>query len=83
MRNACPVREKLREQRAVSYETLGERRDAGHHAHGCGAAQPAALDGRCVRPAASKRSNTAVTPARQVSSVRQKCKGGPAAFCVL
>lgn len=50
-------------------ETFGERAvDAGRDAHGCGAAQPAAVDGRRVRTAASERADAGAIQARQVSS---------------
>lgn len=66
--NARPVRGKLWQQTEV-LRLLERRWDAGHHASGCGAAHLSALDGRCVRAAASERSNTAVIQTRQVSSL--------------
>lgn len=52
---------------AFSFETFGVGYDVGHHANGCGAAQPASLDGRRVRTVRSERPNTAAKQARQVS----------------
>lgn len=54
---------------ACGFETFGLGWDAGRHAHRCGAAQPAGLDGRRVRTAASERPNTEAIQARQVSSL--------------
>lgn len=43
---------------AYGFETFGVGWDAGRHAHRCGAAQPAGLDCRIVRTAASERPST-------------------------
>lgn len=61
-REACGVRAPCAGKAvgvAYGFEKFGVGWDAGHHAHRCGAAQPAGLDCRCVRTAASERPSTA------------------------